>query len=95
MGASASGGQTGRSVWGACLTGRAAVAALPKELQGRQITVTDSNLRSWTTTVTDVVSRDEGNVVVRNSGRPKWTPPAPGAARGPAPPRADGLEVPL
>jgi len=70
MGAAASGGRTGRSVWGARLTGRAAVAALPGELQGRRITVTDSNLVSWTTTVTDVVSRDEAAVVVRNSGRP-------------------------
>ena len=68
--ASDSGGRT-RSVWGARLTGRAAVSALPKELRGRQIGVTDSNCVSWTTTVTDVVSRDERTVIVRNTGRPR------------------------
>ena len=69
--ASGPGGRTGGSEWGARLTGRAAVSALPKELVGRQIIVTDSNLVSWVTTVTAVVSRDAGSVRVRNSGRPK------------------------
>lgn len=80
VGAAASGGRTGRSEWGARLTGRAAVAALPEELRGRRITVTDSNLVSWMTTVTEIVSRDEGNVVVRNSGRPQG---AGGSRRSP------------
>ena len=58
------------SEWGAKLTGKAAVAALPVELRGRTITVVDSNLNAWTTTITDIVSRDERCVIVRNSGRP-------------------------
>ena len=65
-----SGVRTRRSAWGARLTGRAAVAGLPADLLGRRIEVTDSNLTSWTTTITGVVSRDEGRVTVRNSGRP-------------------------
>ena len=64
-------GGRNQSVWGARLTGRAAVSALPKELPGRQILVTDSNMVSWTTTVTAVVSRDAGSAIVRNSGRPE------------------------
>ena len=57
--------------WGAVLTGHAAVAALPAELRGRTITVTDSNRDSWNTIITAVVSRDDASVLVRNSGRPR------------------------
>ena len=69
--ASGSGGQTRRSVWGARLTGRAAVSALPEELRGRKIIVEDSNMFLWTTTVTDIVSRDAKGIIVRNTGRPR------------------------
>lgn len=57
--------------WGAFLEGHAAVAALPAELPGRTITVTDSNGGSWNTVITAVVSRDDAFVLVRNSGRPR------------------------
>lgn len=60
------------TAWGAVLKGRAAVAALPTELVGKKITVTDSNDNPWTTTVTEVVRRDDESVTVRNSGRPGW-----------------------
>lgn len=56
--------------WGAKLEGRAPVAALPPELRGKTITVTDSNQRSWTTTITEVVNRDEHSILVRHTGRP-------------------------
>ena len=56
--------------WGAILRGVRRVAQLPVELCGRKITVTDSAERSWDTTVTAVVSRDERVVVVRTAGRP-------------------------
>lgn len=59
-----------RKAWGAVLEGRAAVAELPEELRGKRITVTDSNTRSWTTTITEVVSRDESSILVRHEGRP-------------------------
>ena len=57
--------------WGAKLEGRAPVAALPPELRGKTITVTDSNQRSWTTTITEVVNRDEHSILVRHTGRPR------------------------
>ena len=56
--------------WGACLTGVRAVAALPHELRGRKITVTDSNNRSWNTAITEVIDRNPKSVTVRTSGRP-------------------------
>ena len=70
--------------WGSRLKGLRRVAQLPAALCGRTITVTDSDERSWTTTVTDVVSRDEETVVVRNSGRPAPSHPRPRKARAPA-----------
>ena len=57
--------------WGARLTGRAAVAAVPQDPCGMTITVTNSNGDSWPTTIIEVVSRDEKAIVVRNSGRPR------------------------
>ena len=56
--------------WGARLTGVRAVAALPHELGGTKITVTDSNNRSWNTTITDVIDRNPKSITVRTSGRP-------------------------
>ena len=56
--------------WGACLTGVRAVAALPHELRSTKITVTDSNNRSWPTTITDVIDRNPKSITVRTSGRP-------------------------
>ena len=64
--------------WGAQLKGHAAVQALPKELVGRMITVTDSSLRSWNTRVTEIVSRDDARVIVRNSGLPRSADKRPG-----------------
>ena len=81
--ASVPGGRTRRSMWGAKLTGRAAVMALPEEMVGTEIIVTDSNMLSWTTTVTGIVSRDPGNVIVRNAGRP--VADGTGSPRRPAP----------
>ena len=69
-----------KTVWGAVLKGRAAVAALPTDLRGKEINVTDSAERSWTSVVTEVVRRDEGSITVRNSGRPGWDgEPSPGS----------------
>ena len=56
--------------WGAILVGGAAVADLPARLRGKKITVTDSNQQSWTTSITEVVSRDENSILVRHAGRP-------------------------
>ena len=56
--------------WGARLTGQKVIAALPTELRGKRITVTDSSEDSWVTTITEVESRDEKSITVRNSGRP-------------------------
>ena len=67
-----------RPTWGAQLKGHAAVQALPKELVGRMITVTDSSLQSWNTRVTGIVSRDHACVIVRNSGRPRSADKRPG-----------------
>ena len=58
--------------WGAVLKGRAAVGALPADLRGKMIEVTDSNDRSWSTVVTEVVRCDQGSITVRNAGRPGW-----------------------
>ena len=67
-----SGSRTPISEWGARLASRTALKALPEELVGRMITITDSSQHSWNTRVTEVVSRDERCVVVRNSGRPRF-----------------------
>ena len=80
---SRSGGRPRTSVWGASLTGHAAVAALPKELRGRRIRVVDSNLDDWTTMITEVVSRDEHRIIVRNSGRPRRDGAASRGSEGP------------
>ena len=56
--------------WGALLKGRAAVAALPADLVGKTIEVTDSNHSSWHATITEVVTRDDATITVRTSGRP-------------------------
>ena len=85
--------RTKERAWGARLTGRAAVAALPADLLGRHITVTDSGSRTWTTTITDIVSRNDGAIVVRNSGGPEGTPTPPAAAKSPGPPQADDTAV--
>ena len=73
-GASASDSEDGKrnTEWGAVLKGRAGVAALPTDLVGKKITVTDSDDNPWTTTITEVVRRDDESVTVRNSGRPGW-----------------------
>ena len=67
-----------RLKWGAQLRGHAAVQALPMELVGCEIAVTDSNLHTWKTRVTEVVSRDDACVIVRNSGRPRSAGERPG-----------------
>ena len=47
------------------------VARLPDELRGIRIVVTPASTGvPWTTTVTQVVSRSEDDVVVRHAGRP-------------------------
>ena len=58
-------------VWGAVLDG-APVAALSAsdQLRGTPIRVTDRRGETWTTTVQDVVSRHDTQIVVTTSGRP-------------------------
>ena len=58
-------------VWGAALDG-APVAALSAsdQLRGTPIRVTDRRGDTWTTTVQDVVSRHDTEIVVTTSGRP-------------------------
>ncbi len=55
--------------WGAALEGPG-VAALPEDLRGTPISITDSRGDSWTASITEVVSRNRKRIVVRNSGRP-------------------------
>ena len=59
-------------VWGAVLDG-APVAALSAsdQLRGTPIRVTDRRGETWTTTVQDVVSRHDTEIVVTTSGRPR------------------------
>ena len=59
-------------VWGAVLDG-APVAALSAsdQLRGTPIRVTDRRGDTWTTTVQDVVSRHDTEIVVTTSGRPR------------------------
>ena len=58
--------------WGAVLEG-AQVADLPasNQLRGTPIVVTDRRGDTWTTTLTDVVSRSATEIVVTNTGRPR------------------------
>ena len=55
--------------WGAVLDGPG-VAALAEDPRGTAIRITDSRGSSWTATITEVVSRNEQRIVVRDSGRP-------------------------
>ena len=58
--------------WGAVLEG-AQVADLPAsdQLRGTPISVTDRRGDAWTTTLTDVVSRSDTEIVVTTTGRPR------------------------
>ena len=56
--------------WGSGLTGEP-VADLPQNLVGAPILVTDSKGKTWTTTITEVVRRDDKKVIVRDAGRQK------------------------
>ena len=58
--------------WGAVLEGEQ-VADLPEsdQLPGTPIVVTDRRGDAWTTTLTDVVSRTDTEIVVTNTGRPR------------------------
>ncbi len=58
--------------WGAVLEG-ARLADLPAsdQLPGTPIVVTDRRGDAWTTTLTDVVSRSDTEIVVTNTGRPR------------------------
>ena len=55
--------------WGAVLDGPD-VAALAEDRRGTPISVTDSRGGSRTATITEVVSRNQQRIVVRDSGRP-------------------------
>ena len=55
--------------WGAVLDGPD-VAALAEDPRGTPISITDSRGGSWTATITEVVSRNQQRIVVRDSGRP-------------------------
>ena len=59
-------------MWGAVLDG-APVAALSAsdQLRGAPIVVTDRRGDTWTTTVQEVVSRHDTEIVVTTSGRPR------------------------
>ena len=46
------------------------VAALAEDPRGTPISITDSRGGSWTATITEVVSRNQQHIVVRDSGRP-------------------------
>ena len=58
--------------WGAVLEG-AQMADLPAsdQLRGTPIVVTDRRGDAWTTTLKDVVSRSDTEIVVTNTGRPR------------------------
>ncbi len=55
--------------WGAVLDGPD-VAALAEDPRGTSISITDSRGGSWTAAITEVVSRNQQRIVVRDSGRP-------------------------
>ena len=56
--------------WGAALRGPAA-DALPAELAGRQIVVTDRAGRSWPAEVAELVRREPSLALVRDTGKPR------------------------
>ena len=64
--------QLDKGVWGAVLDG-APVAALSAsdQLRGAPIVVTDRRGDTWTTTVQEVVSRHDTEIVVTTRGRPR------------------------
>lgn len=55
--------------WGSALRGPPA-DALPARLAGREIVVTDRSGRSWTAEVLQLVRREPGLALVRDTGRP-------------------------
>lgn len=59
--------------WGSVLDGPRA-DALPAELAGCQIVVTDRSKRSWTAEVLEIVQREKGRLLVRDTGRPHASP---------------------
>ena len=59
----------GDNLWGSQLTGKA-VADLHQDLIGLPIIVTTSKGDSWEARITEVVSRSEKTVIVRNTGKP-------------------------
>ena len=46
------------------------VAALAEDPRPGPIRITDNRSGSWTATITEVVSRNQQRIVVRDSGRP-------------------------
>ena len=54
--------------WGSIYLGD--TSGLPSELGGRTIVVEARSGQSWTTTVTAVLDRNSGQVIVTDSGRP-------------------------
>lgn len=56
--------------WGSVLSGPA-VDALPMDLVGTLIAVTDRSGSSWTATITAVVERSHHRIVVTDSGKPR------------------------
>ena len=65
--------------WGSKLTGDA-VAELPHDLTSFPIIVTSSKGQSWEARITEVVSRDDKTVIVRDTGKPKHPDDASQAA---------------
>ena len=55
--------------WGAVLDGPG-VAEVAEDPRGTPISITDSRGGSWTATITEVVSRNQQRIVLRDSGRP-------------------------
>ena len=55
--------------WGAVLDGPD-VAVLAEDPRGTLVSITDSRGGSWTATITEVVSRNQQRIVVRDTGRP-------------------------
>ena len=55
--------------WGAVLDGPG-VAALADDPRPAPIRITDSRGGSWTATITEIVSRNQQRIVIRDSGRP-------------------------
>ena len=66
-------GVDARSAAGAPCSRGERVAALPEsdQLRGTPILVTDRRGDTWTTTLTDVVSRSDTEIVVTNTGWPR------------------------